>query len=262
MNSDCIAREYLEGLGYQVEVIPTSDHDRKKEADFIASYDGHIGIVEAKLKEDDQKIAEEKEIALASGEVSIVEGRLGRNETISGVIRTAAKQLSSSSDKEHDFKIISFVATGSNARTKADQFKDTIYGSTLIINGSTYKHCYFYRNSDFYRRRIIDGAIVGYVFDGKIHLELCLNPYSNNYEKLKISSFIEPFKTAIIDPMKLERQGLAYIPDEEIERKRSSSHLLSPMYNPILTHLREKYKTGLLIAVDFGSSEFSVRYQD
>jgi len=106
MNSDCIAREYLEGLGYQVEVIPTSDRDRKKESDFIVSYDGHTAIVEAKLKEDDQNVAEEKERTLAAGEVAIVEGKLGRNETISGVIRTAAKQLSSSSDKEHDFKLM------------------------------------------------------------------------------------------------------------------------------------------------------------
>lgn len=262
MNSDCIARGYLEGLGYHVEVIPTSDHDKKKEADFIASYGGYIAIVEAKLKEDDQKIADEKERVLASGEVFIVEGRLGRNETISGVIRTAAKQLSSSSDKKHDFKIISFVATGSNAITKANQFKDTVYGSISIINGSTCKPCYFYRNSDFFRRSIIDGAIVGYIFNGNIHLELCLNPYSNNYEKLKASSFIEPFKKAIIDPVELERQGLAYIPDEKIERKLSESSQLSPIYNPILIHLKDKYKTGFLIAVDFDSPEFSVRYEN
>lgn len=262
MNSDFLAREYLEGLGYQVEVIPTSDHVRKKEADFIVIYDDHIAIVEAKLKEDDQKIAKEKERTLASGEVSIVEGKLGRNETISGVIRAAAKQLSSSSDKKHDFKIISFVATGSNERTKADQFKDTIYGSTSIIHGSTYKPCYFYRNSDFFRRKIIDGAIVGYTFNGKIRLELCLNPYSKNYEKLKSSSFIEPFKTAIIDPIELEKQGLAYIPDEGIARELNSIHLLSPMCNPILAHLKEKYKTGFLIAADFDSPEFSVRHGD
>lgn len=262
MNSDRIARECLEDLGYQVEVIPTSDHDRKKEADFIIGYDGHIAILEAKLKEDDKKTAKEKESALASGEVSIVEGKLGRNETISGVIRTSAKQLASSSDKEHDFKIVSFLATGSNVKTKADQFKDTIYGSTSIIHGSTYKLCYFYRNSDFFRRKVIDGAIVGYIFNGKISLELCLNPYSNNYEKLKTSSFIKPFGTAIIDPVELERQGLAYIPDENIERKLNDLQLLSPMYNPILCHLMEKYNTGSLIAADFDSPELSVRYED
>lgn len=262
MNSDCIARKYLEALGYQVKVIPTSDHDRKKEADFIIGYDDHIAIVEAKLKEDDKKIAEYKDSALASGEVSIVEGKLGRNETISGVLRNSAKQLASSSDKEHDFKIVSFLATGSNVKTKADQFKDTIYGSTSITHRSTYKPCYFYRNADFLRRKIIDGAIVGYIFNGTIFLELCLNPYSNNYEKLKTSSFIKPFGTAIIDPVELERQGLAYIPDEHIERKLNEFQLLSPMYNPILTHLMKKYNTGFLIPADFNSPEFSVRYED
>ena len=262
MKSDHLSRRCLEELGYTVNPIPTSDYDQKKEADFIVRYHDQTSIVEAKIKEDGPKEEEKKQNTLASDQVSVVEGKLGRNETISHILRSATKQLESSSDKKHDFKIIFFLATGSNAKTKADQCKDTIYGSTSIIHGNTQKPCYFYRNSDFYRRKTVDGAIIGHLNHNSISLELCLNPYSNNYIKLKVSRFIEPFGNAVIDPWEIERQGGAYIPDDEVNRKLEGVQLLSPMHNPILNHLREKYGTGFLIAADFDSPEISIRYND
>lgn len=260
MDSDNIAKKLLLDLGYTVEVIPTSDNKQKKEADFLISYDNIVAIVEAKLKEDDPEVAKEKEAKLASGHVSVVEGKLGRNETISGIIGKAKIQIESSSDKKHDYKIISFIASGSNAKTKADQFKDTIYGSTSIIEGNTQKPCYFYRHADFFRKKIIDAAIVTHITNNEMIIQLCLNPYSSNYKSLKSSNFITPFGKAVIDPFELERQGLAYIPDPEIERKLNDFHKLSPLYNPILLHLTEKYNTGFLIAADFNSPELSIRY--
>lgn len=260
MDSDNVAKNLLLDLGYTVEVIPTSDNKQKKEADFLVSYDGVLAIVEAKLKEDAPEVAKEKEDKLASGQVSVVEGKLGRNETISGIIGKAKKQIESSSDKNHDYKIISFIASGANAKTKADQFKDTIYGSTSIIEGNTYKPCYFYRHADFFRKKIIDAAIVAHMINTEMVIELCLNPYSSNYKSLKSSNFIIPFGKDVIDPFELEHQGLAYIPDPEIERKLTDFDKLSPLFNPILRHLTEKYKTGFLVAGDFDSPEFSKRY--
>lgn len=259
MNSDNIAYKLFSRLGYNVESIPTSDNTQKKEADFLICYDNIVAIIEAKLKEDDLELSLGKEAKLASGGVSVIEGKLGRNETISGVIEKAKKQVLSSSDKEHDFKIISFIASGSNAKTKADQFKNTIYGSTAIIEGNTQKTCYFYRNADFFRKKIIDAAVVSHIFSNEITTQLCLNPYSNNYDLLRISSFIRPFGEAVIDPFELERQGLLYIPDSHVERKLKNVHKLSPLYNPILQNLTVKYKTGFIIAADFNSPELSIR---
>jgi len=263
MESDKIAYELLKNLGYAIEIIPTSDKEQKKEADFLITYKDIVAIVEAKLKEDDPKIANEKERKLVAGEVSIVEGKLGRNETHSGIINKATKQLISSGDKEHDFKIISFIATGSNVKTKADQFKDTIYGSTLIMessdNGTTSKICYFFRNADFYRKKGIDAAVVSYILNGEIITQLCLNPYSKKFEALRNSIFLEPFNDAVIDPIDLERQGLAYIPDNDIERKLNDIQKLSPMHNPVLQHLTKKYNTGFLVNADFDSPELSIR---
>ncbi|MFS1422868.1 hypothetical protein [Shewanella sp. 10N.286.48.B5] len=263
MKSDEVAYELLQNLGYAVEVISTSDNEQKKEADFLICYKNIVAIVEAKLKEDDPNIINEKERNLVAGEVSIVEGKLGRNEIHSGIINKATKQLISSGDKEHDFKIISFIATGSNVKTKADQFKDTIYGSTLIMESSdsvtTSKICYFFRNADFYRKKEIDAAIVSYILNDKIITQLCLNPYSKKFEVLRNSIFLEPFNGAVIDPIQLENQGLAYIPDADVERTLNDFHKLSPVYSPILQHLTKKYNTGFLVGVDFDSPELSIR---
>ncbi|USH04847.1 hypothetical protein K6Q96_24410 [Grimontia kaedaensis] len=258
--SDEISKKLLEWLGYEVSIIPTSDHEEKKEADFLISYGNETAIVEAKMKKDSEEIAKEKEEKLNAGDVAVVEGKLGRNETISGIIKEAKKQLRSSSDKEHDFKIISFIATGSNTLTKSDQFKDTIYGSTLIVdsNGNS-KVCYFYRNADFFRHKIIDAAIIGYEQSGVITVYLALNPYSENYKLIKKSNFIKPFRGEVIDPIEQEKNGVAYIPDSDIDRKLTPLSKLSPLYNPIIHHLKEKYGLGFIIPVDFNSPELSIR---
>jgi hypothetical protein len=259
--SDKMSQRLFEELGYKVAVIPTSDREEKKEADFLISHANETAIVEAKIKEDSLETTRQKEEALSAGEVAIVEGKLGRNETISGVINNAKKQLRSSSDKKHDFKLISFIATGSNVKTKADQFKDTIYGSTLIVNpiDRSSKTCFFYRNSDFFRHRIIDAAVVGYEERDKIIVYLAINPYSDNYERIKNSQFIKPFRGQVIDPFELEKQGQAYIPDPSIDRKLDELAKLAHSYNPIIHNLQNKYQLGHIIPVDFNSPELSIR---
>jgi hypothetical protein len=259
MKSDDIAYNLLKNLGFHVESIPTSDHNQKKEADFLVSYKGHTAIVESKLKEDNPKISKENEEKLAKGEAAIVEGRHGRNETFSGIIRKADQQLKSSADKHHSFRIVLFICTGSNVKTKKRQFIDTIYGSTTIIEGNTEKICYFYRNSDFYRRRSIDAAIVFYILGMDAGVELCLNPYSAAYESLRKSAFIEPFGNCVVDPFELERKGLAYIPDPDIERTLPELQKIFNFINPILENLTNKYRTGYLMAVDYNSPELSIR---
>ncbi len=266
MKSDDIAITVLNNLGFGVEVIPTSDAEQKKEADFLVKYKNHVAIVEAKLKEDDAVVLEQREKRLQAGKVSIVDSSLGRNETYSSLIKNAKTQLESSSDKKHDFKIAFFIITGINPVAKRDQLKDTIYGSTLILEAGNKpsKRCFFYRNSDFYRRKGIDAMIIGTSYDfyedtDLVEIELCLNPYGVNYHKLKESAFLEPFGSSITDPMELERNGLAYIPDAEIHRNLSALEGLCQMNNPILSHLQEKYDTDYIFQIDFDSPELAIR---
>lgn len=196
---------------------------------------------------------------LSDGKVAVIEAKLGKNSGISTIIDKANKQLISSSDKEHDFKMILFIGSEINSKTKADQFKDTIYGSTLImkLDRST-KICYFFTYADFFKRQSLDAAIVGYFFNNKFYVEICLNHYSIKYKGLKESGFLEPFKKAVIDPLELEKEGLAYIPDDNIERKLTKEQKMFPSSNPMIKHLKNKYDENIFCYLDLNSPEFSI----
>ncbi|MDQ3059096.1 MAG: hypothetical protein M3R45_06170 [Pseudomonadota bacterium] len=262
MKSDDLARSTLEKMGYEVSPIPISDEVGRKEADFIVSYQTTSALVEAKLKENDPKKEREREKTLSSGKPYSSDHVGGRNETISKIISYGSQQLRSSGDKKHDFKILFFIADCINAKVVSEQFIETIYGCTDIIhleNQLSIKKCYFYRSSDFHRKKIIDAAIVGYISNEKIHLKICLNPYSENYPILKKSEFLIPFATNILDPIEEEKIGKAYIPDENIQRKQDPFGEMFPQYNRMLAHLAQKYKTGKLAKADWHKPEITAR---
>lgn len=262
MRSDDLARAALEAIGYEVSPIYISNKLGKKEADFLVSYQQISALIEAKLKENDPKEEEERETNLHSKGRYCSKHAGGRNETISGIIGHGARQLKSSEDKEHNFKILFFMADCINSKVVSEQFIDTIYGCTDVIehsNQNSIKKCYFYRNSDFYRRKIVDAAIVAYMSTECVQLKICLNPYSDNYLLLKNSKFILPFGKAVIDPIEEENLGKAYIPDDDIERKEQPFSKLFSLYDPVLIHLAEKYKTKYLIKLDWEKPEITVR---
>lgn len=119
MNSDKLGYDLLSHIGYKVTPIPTSD---KMEADFLVEFGGYSALVEAKLKKDSTVATKEREESYITGQPYLFEHRMGRNETLSGIVRKASHQLKSSSDKKHNFKLMLFVATGYVAEKQAEQF--------------------------------------------------------------------------------------------------------------------------------------------
>jgi hypothetical protein len=207
MSDDELPKSILKSLGYKVTSRATS---AKKEADFLVEYESCVALVEAKIKSDATAKTIQKENALEQGNIFVSEAVRGRNETVSGVIRNASRQLRSSFSHEYEFSMLIYIATGINARTKCDQIFDTIYGSSKIIEYKkppAPKTCYFFRNSDFFsRKEYLDAAIVGYLFNKEINVLMCLNPYSERYNNLRNSKFLLPFKNAVIDPFLLEKR--------------------------------------------------------
>jgi len=251
-----LACQTLKRLGFSVKKIEESN--QKKEADFIISYKGACAFVEAKLKEDDKEVVKNKEKQLEKYGCSIIDNKLGFDNSSSSIFRKALKQLNSSSKDIKDFKILFFLSIGINSKTKADKFKDTIYGSTLISNGLT---CYFFNYSEFMRQgNEIDGVIVGYLNDNQtIKLDFCMNPYSVRYDFLKKSILLEPFRNAIIDPFELEKKNQAYIVDKNIHRKLSDIEKMMPSHNHILKHIQEKYNIDeYIVNIDFNSPEITI----
>lgn len=96
-------------------------------------------------------------------------------------------------------------------------------------------------------------------FHRKAILKICLNPYSLRYQALKVSEFLLPFGSAVLDPIDEEKAGRAYIPDDDVERKEQDFTSAFSLYDPVLHHLADKYKTGQLIRFDFNAPEFAIR---
>ncbi|HDR9473293.1 hypothetical protein [Burkholderia multivorans] len=264
MKSDDLAELTLKQLGFEVEKLPVSTENGKKMPDFLVRYGATSALVEAKLKGDDPDEASRRAETLNEGEVYASDHVMGRDETLSGVVRHGEKQLKADTGIESDFKVLFVLVDCINARVVGEQLVDTLYGRTTVIElGKALqpKFCYFYRNSDFFRRQEIDAAIVAHVQapHGNARLKICLNPYSSRYQQLKASDFLLPFEQAVLDPIDEEKAGRAYIPDDDVERREQEFTRAFPLYDPVLHHIAKKYKTGLLTRGDFNAPEFAVR---
>jgi len=246
------AKALLRHWGVDVEDIPTSDAEQKQEADFLASFGDVRVLIEEKAKEDDPTYLAQRAEELERGEIHTTALPLSRDETLSGLVRDASRQLRSSSDKPHDFRLMWFTATGLRAEGKYEQFIATLYGRTNIfeMNTSHYRRCYYFRNADFFRRAaVIDGAVVAHTDGTSISAKLCLNSLSPRYESLRRSAVLAPFGSAIEDPMTLEAEGTAFILDCALDRKSE---------DPLLAYLQEKYATAPLMKFDLGYINASI----
>jgi hypothetical protein len=252
MSSFSYTRALLQHWGVRVEDISTSDLEEKKEADFLATFGSTRVLIEEKTKEDDPDYLAHRASELESGEVHGITLPIRRDETISGIVRSASKQLKSSSNLEHEFRLMWFTATGVTARGKYEQFMATLYDHTNILemNASGYRRCYFFRNADFFRRAsVIDGAVAAHTDGTSISTRLCLNPLSPRYEQLKASEVPTPFKEAVEDPIEMERSESAFILDAAINRKDEVE---------LLAFLQKKYQTGPLMKFDLGYTNASI----
>jgi hypothetical protein len=226
-----VAAQVLDIWGATAHAIETSTD---QEADWLATLEGCRLLIEEKTKFDNPENLRARDAALASGKVHPTHHSLAHNNRLSGIIRKASDQLSSSAlDIHHDLRILWFTGSGFDAEAQHMQFISTLYGSTNIY-ASTHqiKPCYFFRNSDFFRfRKTLDGAISAHILNSNVTMRFCLNPYSSNLEALRNSPYAKKFST-LIDPIAEEAVGSAYIVDTDIDRNNESA---------VLMYLQEKY---------------------
>lgn len=246
------AKALLEHWGVAVQEIPTSDAQQEQESDFLADFNGVRVLIEEKTKEDDPAYLSQRAQELEGGQIHAASLPIRRDETLSGLVRDASHQLRSSSDKQHDFRLMWFTATGPRAVGKYEQFMATLYGRANILemNASGYRRCYYFRHADFFRRaEVIDGAVVAHTDGSSISAKLCLNSLSPRFQALRNSSVLKPFGTAVEDPESLEAEGTAFVLDAALDRKHEG---------PLLDYLRQKYGTGPLMKFDLGYTSASI----
>ncbi|WP_423357449.1 hypothetical protein [Pseudomonas citronellolis] len=247
------ARLLLEHWGVVVDDIPTSE---KEESDFLAAFGATKVLIEEKTKLDDAGHLAQRAQMLDTGEIHASSLPLVRDNRLSGIVSKAARQLQSSATHPHDFRLVWFTATGTQAEAKYHQFIATLYGTTKIfeMNQSFYRTCYFFRNSDFHRHAtILDGAVAAYVSGTSITAKLCLNPLSPNYAVLKSSAVVSTFGSGIEDPVVRETDGESFILDADIDRNDESA---------LLAYLQQKYSTAPLMKFDMGYLSAAIRVPD
>ncbi|MES2721300.1 MAG: hypothetical protein V4624_10475 [Pseudomonadota bacterium] len=214
-----VAAQVLEQWGATVTSIPAS---HKNESDWLAQFGTYRLLVEEKTKIEEPEATAARAKTLARGEVHGSTLPLGYNNRLSGIVRKAAKQLSSTGqDVAHDGRVVWFTGTGFDAEAKHYQFIGTLYGSTKIfqLNHPGMKECYFFRNADFFRfGKQLDGAVVAFLHGNTVTVKLCLNPYSERWESLRDSPFASHFELGLIDPVAEEAAGEAYIADTDQPR--------------------------------------------
>lgn len=245
-----IAAQALLGWGATVEALPTS---QKEECDWLAVWDSCRLIVEEKFKFDDPTAVADRNSALATGRVHGSSQPLTPNNRISGIVRKAAAQLSSTAaDVPHDLRVLWFTGIGMDGEAKHLQLIATLYGSTEIfqLNDDHVRTCYFFRNSDFYRYRDdLDGAVAAYLNGNTATVKLCLNPYSPRWEALRDSPFARCFNLGLIDPVAQERAGNAYIVDGDIDRRDERT---------VIAYLQSKYGLRHVMNIDMSMASATV----
>lgn len=254
LSSDELSTIILKQLGLRVQKL--EEQPDRKESDFLCYHKDETFLVEAKIREDDQKEVVKREEVLSKGEVYLKDDSLGRKKGISVKLENARDQLISSSEfHSHDLRIVFHFSRGINPKAKCEQAKDTLLGRTNIFNmkDSTCKPCYFFRRSDFYLYRdAFDAAIVGYIeANGVANLTIYLNPFSPRYERAKQSKFF--IQHSALDPMAEEASGKAYIPDEGLDVEKPAE---------ILNNLSTKYDNKMIQQFDFFAPQIAIRVKD
>lgn len=214
-----------------------------------------VGLEEkTKLEEPESKA--ERIATLARGEVHGVTLPLTQDNRISGIVRTAVKQLTSTGhDVSHAHRIVWFTGTGFDAEAKHYQFMATLYGSTRIfeLERPSMKECYFFRNAEFFRYRDqLDGAVAAYLVRDQVTVKLCLNPYAQDWQALRDSPFASNFRLGLIDPIAEEAAGQAYIADTDLVRTDNQA---------VIRYLEGKYGLKQAQNMDMNFASAAVQVQ-
>lgn len=237
MNEESIAMPFLEHLGAVVVKLPEK---HTKQADFLATFGGCRILVEEKERINDLK----DEDGISSQGVRLSVYPFSPENTISGKIGKASKQLRSSNENDIAFRLVWYTATGTHTVAKRDQIYATLYGIKQIVDldNSNFGKCYFYRNSEFFRHKeVLDGAVVAHETERGFEAKLCINPLSSAARRLRLSPLAAAIMPGIDDPEVKESRGEAYIVDGNVDRK---DELVMQQF------LKEKYGLGQIMSMD------------
>ena len=239
-------KKYFKQLGYVAEKIAESNQESP---DFVVFDDSMTFIVELKTKFPSEAEIAQRRRLLDNGLFHNVHEQIIRKNTLSGIAQHAAEQLINYGE-DQSLRIVFLLAVDHLAEARYHQFEASLYGSTTIMDSSEQRSrpCFFFYDSDFFRlRTILDAAIVS----TESKRSLLLNPYSSKCEQIEQSTLCERFDGSIVDPIKLEREGKAYIVLGDTDRRDEIA---------VLEYLKEKYQSKTLIKTDMSFLSGTVQF--
>lgn len=243
--NELYAIEVLESLSCQVEKIEESNIEGEKRPDFFVTIADEQHIIELKTKDISRESYDSIFDIINENGVCTRSINLDRENKYSKVISNAKSQLESYNLESFSFKILWLHSVGSDSHNHMEQFKRSLFGIKTLVDfdyEDGARDCYFYFQSDFYKyRSILDAAFI--TRDG--YLQLCLNPYSENYHQMKESSLFQALENNQLDPIKLEQNGEIYYADSDMPRSNTENSL---------KYLREKYGYPNLIEINMEST--------
>lgn len=241
-----VVKDFFIGHGYRVEKIPEGDEESP---DFLISDDTSLYILELKTKFPSEMEIEERRKSLEAGEFHNIHEPIISKNTLSGIIKKAKDQLDTHKEKDI-LRIVWLLATGHIAEQRMLQFEATLYGLTTLLDWSNKRDgdCFFFYNSEFFRYRdVLDAAIVSTESEERF----LLNPLSPRYMQTKTSSLPKHFGKGLVDPIELEKDGIAFFVDSDVDRGDEEA---------VLRYLKDKYKSDniLNITMNFMSGTIAI----
>jgi hypothetical protein len=229
-------KTWFSNHGYEIHKISESNEETP---DFFIADDSSAYILELKTKFPSDEEMNERRQVLSIGGIHNVDEEISFQKGLSKIISKAKNQLKNYKKGEDVLRLVWLLATDYLAEPRLDQFEATLYGSAYLYSVERQGNCYFFYNSDFFKyRETLDAAIVSTMSMGK----LLLNPLSPRYEKMKSSSLIGHFKEgSVIDPILIEKDGLAFLVDSNVNRSDEAA---------VLQYLKEKHNIDKMIVMN------------
>lgn len=226
-------RLILEEMGVSARALkPSPTH---KTPDLQVSVNDQRILIEVESKTEDQQVRDL--VNGSKGGTLLYRG--ARNEDR---IKAAWRQIRDYPHRSSsDASLVWFLACkGGSTILVAPSAKRLIYGIELTevtTNSGDVLNmpCYFFQDSFFYREKELDFIVV----HGFHSPELCINPYSPRYKKLRAGDFVAKLSKhmTIIDPLDEESSGRAFVADCDVDRRQSRN---------VAEYIRAKYALRLL----------------
>lgn len=198
----------LRRLGFEVDEIPRG---MEKRADLHVNDGTHTYHIEAKDKFESQDSP-----AASQDDLYRRKDPLTHNNTISGVLRDAQKQLSQTPKKNATFQLI-WLHAGSDLqwRLAFATFYGHMHLSARWPRGAKSVECFYFTYNAAHLMPDVEALILT---EGE-GLHLCLNEFSPRRDEFRSSRLYEVFSEGEIDPVAMEAAGKIIACRENISRK-------------------------------------------